>query len=67
MPFGLDLTSVLVGIALALLLFLALDLAVAGGCVSAGMMGAAAGAMSTPWSWLLLVLLAVLFGLQFLR
>ena len=57
-----DMGSFLFRAAVVLLVFLAFDLLVAGGGMSAGMMGGVAGMMGTPWGWLVLTLLvAVLF------
>lgn len=57
---GVDPGSFLLGAAVVLVVFLAFDLLVAGGGMSAGMMGGAVGMMGTPWGWLILVVLAVL-------
>ncbi|MBI4348379.1 MAG: hypothetical protein HY553_16170 [Elusimicrobia bacterium] len=51
--------SFLMGAAVVLLVILVLDLVVAGGAMSMGMMGGVAGMIGTPWGWLLLVLLVV--------
>ncbi len=56
---GYDLTSFLLGAAVVLLVILAIDLVVAGGAMSMGMMSGVAGMIGTPWGWLLLVLLVV--------
>lgn len=48
--------SFLLGVAVVLLVFLAIDVFIAGGAMSMGMMGGIAGMMSTPWGWLLLLL-----------
>lgn len=56
---GFDLNSFLMGAAVVVLVILAIDLIVAGGAMSMGMMGGVAGMMGTPWGWLLLILLVV--------
>ncbi|HZP94909.1 MAG TPA: hypothetical protein VFC31_01040 [Candidatus Limnocylindria bacterium] len=55
---GIDMNSFLLGAAVVLVVFLAIDLLVAGGGMTGGMMGGVAGMMGTPWGWLVLVLLA---------
>ena len=55
-----DPMSVLIGVALALVVLLVLDLAVAGG----GMTGGVCAAMGTPWGWLGLLILIGLAGAQ---
>lgn len=52
--------SFLMGAAIVLLVVLALDLIVAGGAMSMGMMGGVVGAMGTPWGWLLIALALVI-------
>jgi len=60
---GFDVGSFLLGVLVVLLVFLAIDLLVAGGGISMGMIGGIAGMMATPWGWLLL-LLVVLVAFQ---
>ena len=55
--------SFLLGVAFVVLVFLAVDLLVAGGGISVGMMGGMASMMATPWGWLLLVLLVAAFAI----
>lgn len=55
-----DVGSFLLGVAVVLLVFVAIDLLVAGGGMSMGMMGGIAGMMVTPWGWLLLVLIVLI-------
>lgn len=60
----LDAQSFLVGLALATLLLLTIDVILLGGAMTMGMMGGMAGMMGTPAGWLLvLVLLALALGL----
>lgn len=56
---NLDVGSFLFGVAVVLLVFFAIDLLVAGGGMSMGMMGGIAGMMATPWGWLLLLLIVL--------
>ncbi len=56
---GFDVGSFLLGVAVVLLVFVAIDLLVAGGGMSMGMMGGIAGMMATPWGWLLLLLVVL--------
>jgi len=55
-----DMGSFLLGVAVVLLVFLAIDLFVVGGGMTMGMMGGVAGMMATPWGWLLLLLVVLL-------
>lgn len=57
---GFDPNSFLLGVALVLLVVLAIDLLVAGGAMSMGMMGGVMGMMGTPIGWVLLILLVVI-------
>lgn len=59
MAFSFDLGTLLLVVAVALLIFLAIDLAVAGGCATGSMMGDVAGMMTTPWGWSGLLVLMV--------
>ena len=62
-----DVSSFLLGVLVVLLVFVVIDLLVAGGGMSMGLMGGIAGMMVTPWGWLLLVLivLVALFAASF--
>ncbi len=63
MPFGSDLNSFLVLLAVLLVLFLVADLFLAGGSATCGLAGGMAGAMGTPWGWGLLLILALVAAL----
>lgn len=56
----LDVGSFLLGAAVVLAALVVIDLLVAGGAMTGGMMGGVAGMMGTPWGWLALVVLAAL-------
>lgn len=62
MVFGIDLGTLVLMIAGALVVFLVIDLLATGGSACAAMAGGTAGMMSTPWGWGA-VLLAVLVAL----
>ncbi len=57
---GFDLDNFLLGAAVVLLVVLAIDLMVAGGAMTMGMMGGVAGMMGTPIGWVLLLVLMVI-------
>ena len=56
---GFDPNSFLLGAAIVLFVVIAIDLLVAGGAMSMGMIGGVGAMMGTPIGWLLLLLLAV--------
>ncbi|MHB8990291.1 MAG: hypothetical protein ACYC66_01415 [Chloroflexota bacterium] len=63
MPFGSDIQSFLVLLAVLLVVFLVADLFLAGGSVTCGLAGGMAGAMGSPWGWGMLLLLALAVAL----
>ena len=60
-----DIGSFLLGALVVVLVLVVLDLLIAGGGMSAGMMGGMAGAMGTPWGWGVLALLALVVFIAF--
>ena len=56
MMLGLDLNTLVLMIAGALVLFLLIDLFTTGGSTCAGMVGGMAGVIGTPWGWGVLLL-----------
>ncbi len=71
--FGIDLTTLLVLVAVLIAVFLVIDFLFAGGAMTSGMMGATAqcgaAAMSSPYGWMLIVAIVVIvlcaFGVLF--
>jgi hypothetical protein len=57
-----DPMSVLIGVAIALVVLLVLDLVVAGGAMTGGAAGGVCAAVGTPWGWLGLLILIGLAG-----
>lgn len=55
-----DASSLLFGLAIALLVLVALDLLVLGGAMTAGTMGGMAAMMGTPWGWAVLLAVVLL-------
>lgn len=70
MVLGMDLGSLLLIVAVALVAFLALDLLFAGGGMTGGMMGGMmsgmAGMAGTPWAWGVVLVLGVVLALLWL-
>ncbi len=68
MVFRHDAGQVLLVVGVVLVVFLVLDLLIAGGGMTGGMMGGMAGMMGTPWGWgLVLLLTAIVIALLAFR
>lgn len=63
---GLDVGSFWLGAAIVLLVVLAIDLLVAGGAMSMGMMGGVGAMIGTPIGWVLLLILIVVVVATFM-